>query len=57
MALPLMAIATFVPMAGGGGGGGGGRYGTPQALTCSEKGVRLAQKMQVGPCFIVGVQL
>jgi hypothetical protein len=24
---------------------------------CSEQGVRLAQKMQVGPCIPVGVQL
>jgi hypothetical protein len=26
-------------------------------LGCSEKGVRLAQKMQVGPCIPVGIQL
>ena len=28
-----------------------------QFLACSEKGVRLAQKIQVGPCIPVGVQL
>ena len=28
----------------------------PQPATCSEKGVRLAQKMPVGPCISVGVQ-
>jgi hypothetical protein len=26
------------------------------AKPCSEKGVRLAQKMQVGPCILVGIQ-
>jgi hypothetical protein len=27
------------------------------AAACSEKGVRLAQNMQVGPCIAVGTQL
>jgi hypothetical protein len=27
----------------------------PLRKNCSEKGVRLAQKMQVGPCIPVGI--
>ena len=41
---------------GGGGGGGGGGIHLATAARCSEKGVRLAQNMQVGPCIPVGVQ-
>jgi hypothetical protein len=29
----------------------------PPVVYCSEKGVRLAQKIQVGPCVAVGIQL
>jgi hypothetical protein len=31
-------------------------YGATFAVTCGEKGVRLAQKMPVGPCILVGIQ-
>ena len=31
--------------------------GRPIPPACSEKGVRSAQKMEVGPCIPVGIQL
>jgi hypothetical protein len=36
---------------------GGAATASPKSQSLSEKGVRLAQKMQVGPCIPMGIQL